>query len=187
MGKMMNRWWVAAVLGMAPAVAAAQGPDRGAPTPGGAAALLERFKQLDANKDGKITKDEVKDERLLRMFERLAADKNGEVTLEEVRKVAAQMEALQGGGGRGGRGEGGPEGRGERGPEGRGGFGFPQPGQLLPGPLAEMLGLSVEQKEKLEKLQKETNEKLEGILTPEQKERLKEMRERMRGRGPGGR
>jgi hypothetical protein len=120
----------------------------------------------------------VKDERLLRVFDRLDADKNGEVTLEEIRKVSAQMEALQGGGR--GRGERGPDGPG-RPPEGRGGFGPPQPGQLLPGPLADMLNISPEQREKIEKLQRETNDKLEGILTAEQRDRLREVRERMRG------
>lgn len=179
MRAMVRNWWTAAAIGLAPAMATAQGPGAPPPEGQGPAQIIEKFRALDANKDGKITKDEVKDERMQRIFERLDADKNGEVTLEEIRKVMAQMEALQGG-------RRGPEGRGERGPEGRGGFGPPQPGQLLPGPLAEMLGISPEQKEKIEKLQKETNDKLEGILTAEQKERLREMRERMRGFGRPG-
>ena len=50
-----------------------------------------------------------------------------------------------------------------------------------PGPLADMLNISPEQREKIEKLQRETNDKLEGILTAEQRDRLREARERMRG------
>ena len=65
---------------------------------------------------------------------------------------------------------------------------MPQPGILLPPPVVEQLKLTPEQREKLDKLQKETTTNLEKILTEEQRKRLKEMGEGMRGGfgGPGG-
>lgn len=60
------------------------------------------FERSDANKDGKLTKDELP-ERMRDRFERLDTDKDGSVTLEEFR---ANMRAAFGGGG-GGRGRGG--------------------------------------------------------------------------------
>ncbi len=51
-------------------------------------------------------------------------------------------------------------------------FGAARPGQILPGPLAERLNLTDEQKKQLEKLQKEVDERLAKILTDEQKKRL---------------
>jgi Spy/CpxP family protein refolding chaperone len=68
-------------------------------------------------------------------------------------------------------------------------FGFPQraaPGQLLPPELQERLGLTAEQKEKIAKLQQETEAKLRDVLTDEQKKKLDELKERGRPR-PGQR
>jgi Spy/CpxP family protein refolding chaperone len=56
---------------------------------------------------------------------------------------------------------------------------------LFPG-MADRLGLSAEQKEKLAKLRKEYDEKMMDVLTPEQKKQLEEMRSRFPGRRPGG-
>ncbi len=71
---------------------------------------------------------------------------------------------------------------------GPGGFavfaGRGQIGQILPAPLQEQLKLTAEQKEKLEKLQKETEGKLNDILTAEPKKQLEELRQRPRQR-PG--
>jgi len=61
-------------------------------------------------------------------------------------------------------------------------FMMPRPGEVLPGPLQEMLGLTAEQKKRLAELQKETDARLDKILTDEQNKQLKEMRDR----GPGG-
>jgi spore coat protein H len=70
------------------------------------------------------------------------------------------------------------------GPGGPGGFGgFPQPGQILPPPLQDMLQLTSDQKKQLETLQKEVDAKLEKLLTDDQKKQLKAMRE---GPGRGG-
>ena len=42
--------------------------------------LVTRMMAFDQNKDGKLTKDEVTDERLHRLFDRADADKDGTVT-----------------------------------------------------------------------------------------------------------
>lgn len=65
-------------------------------------------------------------------------------------------------------------------PGGRGGM--MQPGQILPPFLVEQLKLTDDQKKELAKLQKETEEKLDKMLTDDQRKQLKEMKER----GPGG-
>ena len=57
-----------------------------------------------------------------------------------------------------------------------------QPGQILPPFLVEQLKLTDDQKKELAKLQKETEEKLDKMLTDDQRKQLKEMKER----GPGG-
>jgi hypothetical protein len=145
------------------AVAHAQPPR---PPEGGS--LVDRMMALDKNKDGKLSKDEVTDERMQRLFERADANKDGVVTKEELTAFAAQAP----GGGRPGGG-------------GFGGFGGrPQPGQVMPPFLAETLKLTDDQKKQLADLQKEVDAKLDKILTEEQKKQLTEMRER--GGRPGG-
>src|SRR5205085_6165892 len=97
------------------------------------APIVVRMMAFDKNKDGKLTKDEVTDERLHRLFDRADKNKDGIVTREELVALAKEMGAEAGGderGGPGGRGPGGPGGRGGRGPGGPGGFGGPpRPGQ----------------------------------------------------------
>ena len=59
-----------------------------------------------------------------------------------------------------------------------GGFAFgamPKPGELLPTFLQDQLRLTPEQKEQLAAIQKETDSKLDKLLTDEQKKQLKEM------------
>ncbi len=79
-----------------------------------------------------------------------------------------------------------PGARPEGGRPGAGAFGarggMMAPGQILPPFLAERLKLTEDQKKALEKLQKETDEKLNALLTDEQRDTLKQMKER----GPGG-
>lgn len=168
-----------------------------------AEAALARFMAFDKNKDGKLTKDELTDERLQAMFDRADANKDGVVTKEELtallaREGTAARDGDKGvppdGGprGRGGRpgGPGAPVGRGPGGPGapgGPGGFGGPpQPGQVLPARLQETLKLTEDQKKQIADIQKEVDSKLEKILTEDQKKQLKEMRDRGPG-GPGGR
>ena len=150
--------------------------------PPAASSLVERMMAFDKNKDGKLTRDEITDERLLRLFDQADANKDGVVTKEELTALAKKMaeEAPPEGGRRGF----GP-------PGGRGGFRPPQPGQLLPPFLQETLKLSDDQKKQVAELQKEVDGKLDKILTDKQKKQLQDMqrgfgRGGRGGRGPGG-
>jgi hypothetical protein len=62
---------------------------------------------------------------------------------------------------------------------GRGGF---EVGRLIPPPLREQLDLNDEQKQQLDALEKDVKEKLNKLLTEDQRKQL----EAMRNRGPGG-
>jgi hypothetical protein len=166
--------------------------------------LVTKMMAFDKNKDGKLTRDEITDPRLLRLFDEADTNKDGVVTREELMALAARKDAdaPQGGrGGPGGFGPGGPGGPGGFGPPGRGGPGGPggfgpggpggpggppQPGQVLPPFLQERLNLTADQKKKLEALQKEVDGKLAKILTDEQKKQMKQMREGFGRGGPGG-
>jgi len=165
---------IAAVgLGALPSLCAAQAPP-GAPA--GAPSreqILSRLLTFDRNQDGRLTRDEIPDERLLRLFDRADADRDGVATREELTAVAAQIAA-----------EGPPAGGpGGFGPGGRGGFaGPPEPGQILPPFLRERLKLTADQTKQLEALQKEVDARLAKILTDDQKKQLAAMRQR----GPGG-
>lgn len=63
-----------------------------------------------------------------------------------------------------------------------GGFRGPPPGEILPLPLQNLLGLTDAQKKELAALQKEVDAKLEKVMTEEQRKQFKEMKDR----GPGG-
>jgi hypothetical protein len=187
--------------------AEAQPPDKkGGERPGKAkdysnSSIVKRMMAFDKNKDGKLTRDEITDSRLLRLFDRADKNKDGVVTKEELEALAAEMDAEIGdGGGRGG--PGGPGGKGKRdkggppdgdgpgGPGGRGGRGPggpPRPGLILPPFAQDRLELTDEQKKQVESLQKEVDAKLDKILTVEQKKQLKEMRPGPGPGGPGGR
>jgi len=161
--------------------------------------VFVKMMAMDKNKDGKLTKEEITDERLTRLFDEADANHDGVVTREELLALAAKLEAeVPAGSGRGGPGgpgggrggfdgppggfdgppDGGPGGQGR----GRGGP-PPQPGQVLPGRVQDDLNLSEDQKKQIVELQKEVDGKLAKILTAEQMGQLKQMR----GRGPGGR
>jgi hypothetical protein len=151
--------------------------------------LVAVMMAFDKNKDGKLTKDEITDERLHRLFDRADANKDGVVTKEELTALFTKELAAMGSdgpGGPGGKGgfPGGPGGKGgfPGGPGGPGGFGPPQPGQLMPPFVQEMLKLTDDQKKQLDAMQKDVDAKLEKLLTDDQRKQLKEMRER----GPGG-
>lgn len=174
--------------------------------------IVTKMMAFNKKKDGKLTKDEVTDERLHRLFDLADANKDGVVTKEELIALAAKLEAEYGPGGgpggfggpgpggpggSGGPGPGGPGGRGPGrggpggpggfGPGGPGGFGAPpQPGQVMPPFLQERLKLTDEQKKQLEELQKEVDTKLAKILTDEQKKQLKDMPPGPGRGGPGG-
>jgi EF hand len=146
---------------------------------------VPRMMEFDANKDGKLTREEVTDERLTRIFDRADANKDGTVTTAELTALVAAEPARRGGpGGFGPGGFGPPPGGGPPG----GGF---RPGEILPQMFQSRLNLSAEQKAKIEALQKDVDAGLEKILNDDQKRQWKEMRSRGPGgprgrRGPGG-
>ena len=147
------------------------------------APLVVKMMAFNKKKDGKLTKDEVTDERLHRLFDEADANKDGVVTREELMALAAKMDAEDGGErrGPGGRGPGGPpegaEGRRPDGPppEGRRPGGPPRPGQILSPGFQDALQLTADQKKQLEALQKDVDTKLAKILTEEQMKKMKEM------------
>jgi hypothetical protein len=151
-------------------------------------ALVGRMLAFDKNKDGKLTRDEVTDERLHRLFDRADADKDGFVTKQELTaywtKELGGNDDPKGGFGPPGKGRGKGKG-GSPGKDGPDGFPFPggppRPGDVLPGFLQDVLEMTDKQKKQLAELQKEVDARLEKILTEEQKKRLKEFGE---GFGP---
>jgi hypothetical protein len=143
--------------------------------------IVSRMMAFDKNKDGKLSRDEISDRRLLRLFDQADANKDGVVTKEELSALAKKL-ADEETANRGRRGGFGPPG----GPGGPGGP-PPRPGQILPPFLRDMLELTPEQMKQVDELQKEVDSKLAKILTEEQRKRLQEMRPPGRGgRGPGG-
>jgi len=141
--------------------------------------LVTRMMQFDKDKDGKLTKTEVTDERLHRLFDRADVNEDGIVTKEELSALAAREPASDRRGPPGFGPPGGGFGGGPGGPM----MGMPRPGEILPQMLQQRLNLSSEQKTQLAALQKDVDAKLEKILNDEQKQQLKAMR----NRGPGGR
>lgn len=134
-------------------------------------AMVNRMMALDANKDGKLTKDEITDERFQRLFDRADANHDGSVTRKELTALAARESAAS----RRGFGPGG-----SGGPGGPGGP--PRPGEVLPSFLRNRLELTPEQSKQVEALQKDVDARLAQILTADQKQQLQEMQ----NRGPGG-
>jgi EF hand len=165
------------------ALTAAQGPGRGdprgeqrSPEPDD---LVTRMMEFDKDKDGKLTKAEVTDERLHRLVERADVDKDGIVTKEELTALAAREQPTNRGGGPGF----GPPGGGPGGPPMGMGMGAPpRPGEILPAMIRQRLNLTTKQQKQVADLQKEVDAKLAEILTAEQRNQLKTMRDR----GPGG-
>src|SRR6476646_8405830 len=85
-GILLGCWLVTA----AP-LALAQGPPglREGP-PESADEFVARMLEFDKDKDGKLTKREIGDERLHRLFDRADADKDGVATREELAALAAR-------------------------------------------------------------------------------------------------
>ncbi|HKI18379.1 MAG TPA: hypothetical protein VKA15_10885 [Isosphaeraceae bacterium] len=116
---------------------------------------FKRMMEFDTDKDGKLTKVEITDARLLRLFDRSDANKDGIVTKEELASLAAKEQSNEQRGGPPGFG-GGPPGFGPRGggPPGGGppgGFmmGGGRPGEILPRMIQERLKLTPRQKTRL--------------------------------------
>lgn len=90
------------------------------------------FDRQDANKDGKLSKDEAS-ERMRENFDQMDTDKDGAVSKEEFTQGMSQFRRGGGGAGGPGGGEGAPRGEGERGPRGGGdGGGRPEGGNGRP-------------------------------------------------------
>lgn len=66
-----------------------------------------------------------------------------------------------------------------------GGMFLPPPGEVLPPPVQDMLQLTEAQKKQVAEMQKEVDDRLEKLLTEEQRKRMKEMKTFAPG-GPGG-
>jgi hypothetical protein len=166
------------------------------------APIVVKMMAFDKKKDGKLTKDEITDERLLRLFDMADTNKDGIVTKEELMALAAKLDAdapQRGGPGGPGDRDNPPPPRGDRQPPGPGGpggpdgppgpggpggrFGPPKPGTILPPFAVDALKLTDDQKKQLDDLQKDVDAKLDKILTADQKQQLKDLRP---PRGPGG-
>ncbi len=188
--RLVSRLTIAVLcFGLSALAGAAQQPrDRPAARDGQANAravdsIVNRMMAFDKNKDGKLSRDEITDQRLLRLFDRADADKDGVVTKEELIALAKRMVQEEGANSSRRPGFGPPGGRGGFGPPTGG---PPQPGQVMPPFLQDMLKLTADQKKQLAELQKEVDSKLGKILTAEQKKRLQEMRRGFGRGGPGG-
>ena len=83
----------------------------GGPGGPGAAGFVERLMGFDADKDGKVTKQELP-ERMQRIFERGDLNRDAAIDKEEAEKLASQFGQARGarGGGAGGTGGGRPDG-----------------------------------------------------------------------------
>src|SRR4051794_1565017 len=81
------------------------------PTEAPVSPIVTRMMKFDANGDGKVSRDELTDERLTDLFNRADTDKDASVTKEEWSALAAKFQSEA------------PEGRGQGGPGGPGGFG----------------------------------------------------------------
>jgi hypothetical protein len=93
------------VFAVSPALAQRPGEeDKPAASSSAAEALVSRLMKFDKNKDGKLSKDEITDERLLPLFERADANHDGVVTADELKALQAKEGADLGFGRRAGRG-----------------------------------------------------------------------------------
>jgi hypothetical protein len=163
------------------------------------AASVARMMTFDTDQDGKLTRSEVSDSRLVALFDRADENKDNVLTSDELTALFTREAASLRGGGPGGpggafggpaRGPGGPPPRGPEdvngfGPPNRGPGGSPRPGEVLPRFLQDELQLTRRQRAQLEKLQTDVDARLANILTEEQLVRLAELRDRGPG-GPGG-
>lgn len=139
--------------------------------------LVGRMMAFDKDGDGKLTRLEISDARLLGLFARADADGDGAVTKAE---LTALGEAEHSGTRGPGPGPGGPS---------PGFDGFPgtpaaRPGEVLSPPVRQALNLTPEQRAKVDELQAKVDAALAEILTDAQKKDLKSATDR--SAPPGG-
>src|ERR1700759_5727980 len=135
----MSRFLASLILAFA---ALAQSQPQNAPQNTTADAFVARMMAFDKNNDGKLTRSEISDQRLLPLFDQADANKDGVVTKDElIALYSVQQSSMSGDRGPGGRGgfglDGGPGGR----PGGRG-MRPPEPGQVLNARMREALQLT---------------------------------------------
>ncbi len=153
----------------------AQPPGLGGPPEGPPREVILRiFQQADSNRDGSITRAELTTA-LQNQARGNRRERGGAPPQQENQADHPRRE------------------RGEQGEHGH--HGPPQPGQVLPEPVAESLDLNEKQTRQLAALQADVDKRLEAILTDEQKEQLKNARpphgpgqfKGEKGEQPGGR
>jgi hypothetical protein len=158
-------------------------PDMGAQPRGpgrsdsGLDAFIARMMAYDANHDGKLTRNEITDERLLELFDRADSNHDGVVTKNELKALYTSESAWFVNDR--------PPGRGPGGGPGRFGGGGPppmheQPGRVLTDSAQRKLNLTAEQRAVLAEIQRDVDNRLDRLLTADQKAQLR----RFDDRGP---
>ena len=145
-------------------------------------AFIARMMAFDANHDGKLTRAEITDERLLELFDRADSNHDGIVTRAELKALytaeSARFMDGRGPGPGGGPGRGGPP-HDDHGGMGRGGPPPKQrPGEVLSETAQRMLNLTPEQKAGLAEIQREVDARLDRLLTADQKAQLRRLDDR---------
>lgn len=136
-------------------------------------AFIGRMMAYDEDRDGKLSRSEISDERLLDLFDRADANHDGTVTKAELKALYTRESAFNPGDRPPREHRGGPDG---------GGPGMRQEGQVLQERTQRMLNLTAQQRATLADIQRDVDTRLDKLLTPAQKLQLKELQER----GPFG-
>lgn len=138
-------------------------------------AFIARMMAFDANHDGKLTRSEITDERLLELFDRADSNHDGIVTRAELKALyTAESGRFMGDHGPA-PGRGGPP-HDDHGGMGRGGPPSRQrPGEVLSETAQRMLNLTPEQKAGLAEIQRDVDARLDRLLTADQKSQLKHL------------
>ncbi len=165
------------VIATAVAVVHAQPPrERGGQPAVTVESSVNRLMTYDADGDGKLSKAEVTDSRLLPLLQRCDANNDGIVTRDELMAQISKEAAT-------------PARPGNNAAQtaprtGTEVYGPPGPGQILPPFVIDELKLTDLQRSQLQELQKDVDTRLAKILTPEQLEQLRQSRSRRPG-APG--
>ncbi|MEI8382757.1 MAG: EF-hand domain-containing protein [Planctomycetota bacterium] len=166
------------VIATAVAIVHAQPPrERGGQPAVTVESSVNRLMTYDADGDGKLSRAEVTDSRLLALLQRCDANNDGIVTRDELMAQISKEAVMPARPGNGTT-QTGPRPGGEA-------NGPPGPGQIVPPFVIDELKLTDTQRSQLQELQKDVDAKLAKILTPEQLEQLRQSGNRRSG-PPGG-